>query len=85
MWGRTPLGRPGNVVVDRSVKSGWKRVARLRADRYGIFRRTVSDAGTGDLLRARLPDGSRISVPFSLTRPPELLVNPFGGPYQAVP
>ena len=39
----------------------------------------------GDLLRARLPDGSRISVPFSLTRPPELLVNPFGGPYQATP
>jgi hypothetical protein len=85
VWGRTPSGQPGIVVVDRSVSSGWKRVVRLRADRYGIFRRTFGDAGTGDLLRARLPDGSRISVPFSLTRPPELLVNPFGGPYQAVP
>ena len=85
VWGRTPWGQPGNVVVERSVKSGWKRVARLRADRYGIFRRVLTDAGTGDRLRARLPNGSRISAPFSLTRPPELRVNPFGGQYQAVP
>jgi hypothetical protein len=85
VWGRTPWGRPGNVVIERSVQSGWKRVARLQVDRYGVFRRTVPDTGIGDLLRARLPNGSRISVPFSLTRPPELLVNPFGGPHQAVP
>ena len=55
VWGRTPWGRPVNVVVDRSVKSGWKRVARLRADRYGIFQRTLPDTGTGDRLRARMP------------------------------
>ena len=85
IWGRTPWGRAGPVDVERSVASGWKRVARLRTDRYGIFRHTAPDTGAGDRLRARLPDGSRSSVPFSLTRPPELLVNPFGGPYQTVP
>jgi hypothetical protein len=88
VWGRTPWGEPGSVVVERSSKTGWKRVVRLRTDRYGIFRRTVAAPGTGNRLRARWPDGpkgSRVSVPFSLTRSPDLLVNPFGGPYQAVP
>lgn len=85
VWGRTPSGQPGSVVVEQSSKTGWKLVARLRTDRYGIFQRRVAAAGQGDRLRARLPDGSRVSVPFSLTRPPDLLVNPFGGPYLPIP
>jgi hypothetical protein len=85
VWGRTPWGRTGVVLVEQSSETGWKRVARLRTNRYGIFQRRVTATASGDKLRARLPNGSRTSVPFSLKRPPDLLVNPFGGPYDEVP
>ena len=88
MWGQDNSGGgPVPVVVDRSLGSGWQRVGgRVRADRYGIFRRGVwpTPARATGYERGCQTD-RRISVPFSLTRPAELLVNPFGGPYQTVP
>jgi hypothetical protein len=86
VWGRTPWGKRGPVVVEQSSKQGgWKVTARLITDRFGIFQRRLAPVSGGETLRARLPDGSRASVPFSLVRPPDLLVNPFGGPYLPIP
>jgi hypothetical protein len=85
VWGRTPRGEPGAVVVESFSGAAWKPVRRLRTDRFGIFRRTISAPTRAEKLRARLADGSRRSRPFSLTRPPDLKVNPFGGPYDEVP
>jgi hypothetical protein len=85
VWGRTPWGKPGAVVVEQSSKHGWRAVAHLSTDRYGIFRRRVAAVTPGDRVRARLLNESRASIPFSLVRPPDLLVNPFGGPYLPIP
>lgn len=79
VWGRTPWGLPGQVAVEQRRKSGWRRLAELRANRAGIFKRTLR-VGSGDLMRAKLvgPDGGEKSVPFSLTPVPDFSVNPFG-------
>jgi hypothetical protein len=37
VWGRTPAGRQARVVVEDYAGGAWRRLARLRADRYGIF------------------------------------------------
>lgn len=80
IWGRTPWGTPGAVVVEQSTARGWRRLGVLHTDGYGIFRSSLRRAGTGLLVRARLVDGSFRALPFSLRRPPDLPVNPFGGP-----
>ena len=76
VWGRTPGGQPGRVIVEQRA-GGWTRVAALVADRYGIFSGRISGRGDGDL-RARLVGEGSTSVPFSLTAPPDRFVNPFG-------
>lgn len=80
VWGRLPPGKAGTVVVQQSSRRGWLRLASLRADASGIFQGTLGLRGSGFLVRARLADGSLSSVPFSLAKPPDLVVNPFGGP-----
>jgi hypothetical protein len=80
VWGRTPWGRPGAVVVEQRKGAGWRRLATVRTDRYGVFTATLSTSASGDL-RARLPGtgGAPVeSAPFSLHVPPDMLVNPFG-------
>ena len=77
VWGRTPFGRRGRVVIERRA-GGWKQVATMRTDRYGIFTRTLRTAKRG-FMRARLVSGQgELSVPFSLKRVPDRPVNPFG-------
>jgi hypothetical protein len=80
VWGRTPSGKREQVVVDQSWKGRWTRRAELQTDRFGIFEKTLSVSGPASSLRARLVDGSTRSLPFSLKRPPDRPVNPFGGP-----
>jgi hypothetical protein len=79
VWGRTPSGRPGSVRVEQRRSGRWIRLAGLRTDRNGIFAaRGLRLHGRGDV-RARLPRrGSARSAPFSLHRPPDHPVNPFG-------
>ncbi len=77
VWGRTPHGRPARVRVERSSGGKWKRIATLRTNRYGIFSRRLRTSRRGKLI-ARLADGSETSVPFSLKRPPDRKINPFG-------
>jgi concanavalin A-like lectin/glucanase superfamily protein len=37
VWGRTPGGRPGMVIVEQRLTRKWKRIATVRANGYGIF------------------------------------------------
>jgi hypothetical protein len=77
VWGRTPGGRRQTVIVERKRGSGWRRVARLRADRHGIFRRLLRTRRRGRY-RARIRGSRDATLPFSLKRTPDLPVNPFG-------
>lgn len=75
VWGRTQSSRRGRVVVEQSIGRRWRRVATLRADRYGIFQGHVRRRGRGEL-RARA--AGLTSLPFSLRPARDLPVNPFG-------
>jgi hypothetical protein len=77
VWGRTPGGRPGGVLVERRSGRGWALVGRLAANRYGIFAQRFRGGFAGPL-RARLASGRDTSVPFTLKRPREIQVWPFG-------
>jgi hypothetical protein len=79
VWGRTPGGQRGRVIVEQRAGRGWQRVATLSADRYGIFQRRVAPRGGGDM-RARLASGGATARPFSLTRPRDRAVCSFGAP-----
>jgi hypothetical protein len=76
VWGRTPLGRLGTVVVEQQTARRWRRVATLRTDAYGIFHRTLQAPRTGSV-RVRATGGER-SLPFSLTAVPDHFYNAFG-------
>ncbi len=56
VWGRTSAGRAAYVLVEENAGDGWRRLAKLRADRYGIF------AGHIRAL-ARVPLGARRPLP----------------------
>jgi hypothetical protein len=75
-WGRTPTSSPGRVVIERAEGAGWRAVAAGRADRFGIFRGSFATTIRSGSFRARV--GSDTSTPFSLTKPRDLLVSPFG-------
>lgn len=50
------------------------------ANGSGIFKKNWSSGDTTGKYRARLANGSNASVGFSLVRPHDKFVNPFGGP-----
>lgn len=79
LWGRTPTSKAATVYIERKPPGGgWRRVATLKADRFGIFKSLLPLQTTKrDFIRARQA-GGRIAVPFSLTRPPDRQVRPFG-------
>ncbi len=78
VWGRTPFGKSGSVIVERQSGKRWISVARVRADRHGIFSQPLSAQATS-ALRARLVSSPETSIPFSLTVPPDPpTTTPFG-------
>ena len=77
VWGRTPGGRPGNVVVEQGSGRRWRRIASLPSGPDGVFSRRLRGRG-GGRVRARLLDSGAGTLPFSLKRPPDRRVNPFG-------
>ena len=77
VWGRTPGGRPGTVVVEQRSAGGWRRVVSLATDRNGILTGVVTARGGGDF-RARVPAQGASSLPFALASPPDRPVSPFG-------
>jgi hypothetical protein len=77
VWGRTPSGKPGQVIVQQTFKGGWNRLAILRTDQFGIFQKTFRRPLTGSVRAglAGLPDRS---TPFGLKPVPDRSYNPFG-------
>ena len=76
VWGRLPGGASGTVVVERRTDAGWRRVQTVETGSTGIFAARWSSPRSRGLLRARA--GADVSVPFSLRRPADLFVRPFG-------
>jgi hypothetical protein len=79
VWGRTPGGRAGRVVVEQRRHGRFRRVAKLKTDRWGVFERTLRGRKIRKAhgnLRARLANGSVYSLPFSLKRPPDFPISP---------
>jgi hypothetical protein len=76
-WGRTPDARRRTVTIERRAGRRWRRVARVRSNAGGIFRRRIRGA-RGATFRAR--SGRSRSKPYKATPNPDVRVNPFGGP-----
>jgi hypothetical protein len=77
VWGRTPGGVAGRVLVDQRGPTGWRRVAVVEADRVGIFAGKLRTGGRGPL-RAVFSATGAISLPFSLVNVPDRPFVPFG-------
>lgn len=77
VWGRTPDAAAGRVAIERSAGRKWRRLRTLRADANGMFRRRIRGPRKGSI-RARLVRTREASAGFSLKRPPDMPVNPFG-------
>src|SRR5918995_1109445 len=73
IWGRTPAGQRARVLIEQRRDGGWRRLARRRTDRFGIFQARLP-AGAGPL---RATGAGFTSLPFSLKRPPDRQVSPF--------
>ncbi|MFN2469091.1 MAG: hypothetical protein ABR521_13295 [Gaiellaceae bacterium] len=78
VWGRTPFGERRRVVVEQTFPGGWRSLGALTANENGIFSGVYPRAPGKGLLRARLILPKAVSVPFSLTRPPDRFYYPFG-------
>jgi hypothetical protein len=79
VWGRTPVGKPGRVVIEEQAAGKWSRLAVLTTERVGIFRKTLPGLAGGASIRARLVATGEMSRAFSFTAPQDFFVNPFGG------
>jgi hypothetical protein len=81
VWGRTPGGTVGSVLIQWRYEGSWRALATLRTDRDGIFNASVTlpraASPSQALLRAVQP-GVGVSPSFSLHHPPDILVTPFG-------
>ena len=64
VWGRTPAGVKGTVVIERSSKGRYRRLRKLRTNSAGIFRGLFKGPRKGHL-RARIGTKGEVSVPFS--------------------
>jgi hypothetical protein len=77
VWGRSPLGNAGSVIIQQSFKGGWNRIGILRPDRYGIFQRSFRRPATGSV-RAQIAGRPDRAIAFVLRRGPDRVYNPFG-------
>ena len=77
VWGRTPDSGPGKVVIERSRRGKWRKLTTLSVGANGVFRKRIRGPRKGRI-RARLASSGEKSVGFSLKRPPDMPVNPFG-------
>jgi hypothetical protein len=80
VWGRDATSDEETVTVElRHGKSGkWRSVAQITSNAGGIFQATLKLKATKkDWLRASA-SGSGNSLPFSLTRPKDPNIGPWG-------
>jgi hypothetical protein len=81
IWGRTPAGAPGVVRIQWFQGRRWRGLARLRTDGDGVFTATRLlpwPANMSSALLRAVRVGGEASPAFSLRRPPDILVTPFG-------
>jgi hypothetical protein len=80
VWGRDATSTKTTVTIQRrtGLRGGWRTVARIQANRFGIFKAKIKLAATAkDWLRATAP-GSGKSLGFSLTVPKYPHIGPWG-------
>jgi hypothetical protein len=80
VWGRDATSDTQLVTIQRrhGGSGGWSSVAQIRSNAYGIFLATLRLKATKkDWLRAVVP-GSDTSLAFSLTRPKDPRIGPWG-------
>jgi len=77
VWGRTPSAARARVAIERYRKGKWRRLRTLRAGSNGVFRKRIRGPRSGRV-RARVLGTRDAAVGFSLKRPPDMPVNPFG-------
>ena len=77
IWGRTPDSTRVHVTIQKKVSGPWRRWKDFMAGgERGIFKKTYASGMKTGKLRAIVSRGQ--SVDFSLTRPKDRFVNPFG-------
>jgi hypothetical protein len=79
VWGRAPTGKSGAVRIEQHGPAGWALVARLEANRVGIFSAELTTRKRGPLRAVFAADGED-SLPFGLVSPPDRAYEPFGSP-----
>jgi hypothetical protein len=77
VWAHTPFGRLSRVTVQQGSGRGWRTVASLHTDRYGIVQALLNVRPSGEF-RAILGTTHERSLPFSMRVPPDRFFNPFG-------
>lgn len=81
VWGRTPDSNSHTIRIDKKVSGGWNKVTQVTADGNGVFSKRFASSLTRGTLRAVLLSPGPLdpnSAGFSLTRPKDRFVNPFG-------
>lgn len=79
LWGRTPQGKPGKVVIQVKRKAGWRRLVVKRANSHGLFRGFVrSRLASGKRGFVRASFRGQKSPPFSLKPVKDFRQRPFG-------
>jgi hypothetical protein len=78
IWGRTPGGVAGGVVLQTTTPQGWKRFASSTADRYGIFQGTIRFVHLGRYVRAVLTRTGDSSGRYPVAAIADHFYNPFG-------
>jgi len=81
VWGRDATSDKRLVTIERRIgaRGRWRTVARIRSNRYGIFRATLPLAATKRYWLRAVASHSGRSLAFSLTRPsPKLHYGPWG-------
>jgi hypothetical protein len=77
VWGRTPFGRRGRVLIEQQVGRAWRRLGTVATDANGILEHTFGGSKVG-WVRGRLIGSGEQTLPFSLTSVADHVYNPFG-------
>jgi hypothetical protein len=78
VWGRTPWGKSGRVVVEQRMGGGaWKRLGIVSTGSNGVFEQTFHVPRSGRVRGCWLGSAEQ-TLPFSLKAVPDRFFNPFG-------
>ena len=78
VWGRTPTGKSATVVIQRKVSSRWVNWRSVKASSVGVFSGSWASSKKRGYLRAKLVGTTTKSTAFSLVRPRDRYVYPWG-------